>query len=286
MSDEPKASMDLDPEMLAAYIDNRLSPEQRAAVEAELARDPDAYAVLVASLKALDEVPELHALPQVPVPQAPQRRWTIAASVLAAAAAILLVVRLQTGLLPWSQDHVATDPLIARVIEAASDDRYVEARLTGFKYGPLKSITRGDATPGTRTIVLRALIDQLRNDQTAAGGHALGLALLQVGDYDGAIAELRRVSELGSRVQSDLAAALIARGKAYDRPGDFSEAVAVATRAVQADPALLEARFNRALAQQMLGSPEAPLAWNDYLAHDTDSTSPWAAEARAHLAAR
>ena len=59
MSSEPRAGMNLDPELLAAYIDQRLTPEQRAAVEAQLAKDPDSYAVLVESMKTVDALAEV-----------------------------------------------------------------------------------------------------------------------------------------------------------------------------------------------------------------------------------
>lgn len=83
MSNEPKAGPGLDPELLAAYVDQRLSPEQRAAVEAQLAADPDSHAVLVETMKALDadaakvpgvpEVPKVPGVPKVPkVPRVPR----------------------------------------------------------------------------------------------------------------------------------------------------------------------------------------------------------------------
>ena len=47
MTNEPKAGDGLDPEVLAAYLDKRLPPDERAAVEAKLATDPDSYELLV-----------------------------------------------------------------------------------------------------------------------------------------------------------------------------------------------------------------------------------------------
>jgi tetratricopeptide (TPR) repeat protein len=64
----------------------------------------------------------------------------------------------------------------------------------------------------------------------------------------------------------------------------YPEALASVTTALQIDPALPEALFNRALVLEKLGLiAEARRAWQRYL--DVDASSAWAAEARAHLAA-
>ena len=72
MSNEPKASGALDPEMLAAYIDKRLPPEARAAVEAKLAADPDSYELLVELIHAKEALKDQ--LPQDEEQQEPEER--------------------------------------------------------------------------------------------------------------------------------------------------------------------------------------------------------------------
>jgi tetratricopeptide (TPR) repeat protein len=76
----------------------------------------------------------------------------------------------------------------------------------------------------------------------------------------------------------NLAAAYIVRAQRRDEPFDLIQALEAADRAVKISPALQEARFNRALALELLFlDVEAQAAWTDYLG--LDSTSPWAIEA-------
>src|SRR5689334_918268 len=135
MSNEPKAGMSIDPELLAAYIDRRLSPEQRAAVEAQLAEDPDAYALLVATLNAQDALSVSEQTGSRP------RRWRLVGGVLAAAAAIALLAWTMPAILGGLRgDRI--DPAFERLVAAVGPQRYVEARLSGgFAYGPLRTIT-------------------------------------------------------------------------------------------------------------------------------------------------
>ncbi len=123
MSNEPKAGQGLDPELLAAYVDHRLSPEQRAEVEARLATDPDAYELLVETMRAQDA---LQAAPVV-VPFAAQtgssrtRRWVIAGGVLAAAAAIILAVWIPRRGAPDGGN--AVEPRLQKLVAAVGNER-------------------------------------------------------------------------------------------------------------------------------------------------------------------
>jgi tetratricopeptide (TPR) repeat protein len=286
MSEEPKAAMTLDLDMLAAYIDKRLPPEQRAEVEAQLASDPDAYAVLVESLKALDALDELDGEQRTvpfPVRKKSSKGWAIATAMLAAVAAVVLAVRLTSRL----GSH--PDLFISQVIDASGSARYFEGRLSGgFPYHPIQSVTRGPEQ-SSRETALRALVDSLQveaqRDAAGEARHALGIAQLQLGDVDAAVATLDRITgdARSPAVRSDLAVALISRGRATGSTADFARASDEAGRAVKDNPALLEARFNYALALELSGSSTAREAWQDYLHRDTDPSSPWAAEARSHL---
>jgi tetratricopeptide (TPR) repeat protein len=285
MSDEPKADMNLDPEMLAAYIDNRLTAEQRSEVEAQLARDPDSYAVLIDTIRALDAMnmpaSEVHAVPKV-------RRWPIVASALAVAAAVVLVVRLQPDLLQQLRgDRV--DSQMHRLVAAVGDTRYFEPRLSGgFRYGPLRTPSRGanDLSEANLQLLAAAadLQKQAQQDPTPENLNAWGAAQLLLRDYDGAIASLRdAVSAAPSaRAESDLAAALIARAASQRTSADLQVALDAASTALTRDSNSREALFNRAMALELLGLTEqATEAWRAYL--KSDATGAWADEARAHL---
>ncbi|HEX5720084.1 MAG TPA: CHAT domain-containing protein, partial [Thermoanaerobaculia bacterium] len=85
-------------------------------------------------------------------------------------------------------------------------------------------------------------------------------------------------------VLSQLAAAYVVRAQRQDEPYDLVLALGAADRAVAADPALHEARFNRALTLELLFlHQEAQAAWSEYLV--LDPSSPWAAEAEKRKAA-
>ena len=107
------------------------------------------------------------------------------------------------------------------------------------------------------------------------------------GPIEEAIAKLTAAaakSPLDAGIWSDLAAAHLARAARRDDPLELIPALAAANRAVATDGSRIEARFNRALVLEklFLGS-DAREAWEDYLR--LDARSPWASEARLHLAA-
>jgi CHAT domain-containing protein len=295
MSIEPRPGMSIDPETLAAYIDKRLSAEQRAAVEAQLAADPDSYALLVETLKAQDAL----GLTGEP-PRGDGRWWVMAASALAAAAAIALAVWLVPGIL----DRVRgprVDARVERLVAAAGDRRYLEGRLTGgFKYGPLVSVNRGADLSQQNLALLAAAgeLQQRAGQEPSAGNlHAWGSAQLLLRDVDGAVTTLRSAVEAGATAvsntnagesaaaRSDLAAALLERALLRNSSADLTAAIDEAEAAIRASsPPLVEALFNRARALEALGlRDQASAAWRDYLAADGEGA--WADEARRRLLA-
>jgi CHAT domain-containing protein len=304
MSNEPKAGKGIDPETLAAYIDQRLSPEQRAVVEAQLATDPDSYEVLVETLKALDDDqirtlevkepprPQDAAADVAPFRPKPQRStligWKVAAGVLATAAAIAIVVMQPEWLQRLRGDGV--DPRLEGLVAAVGEERYIEARLTGgFKYGPLRSPTRGNDLSGQNLGLLAAageLQKQAKADPSAENLHAWGVAQLLLGDFDGSISTLSGVlaATPSAPVLNDLSAAHSARAQTQSRGEDWAAALAFAERAISADPTMLEALYARAVAIEGLRlRDQAIRAWETYL--QLDSSTGWAAEARRRLTA-
>jgi CHAT domain-containing protein len=337
MSNEPRAGKGIDPEMLAAYIDKRLPPDERAAVEAQLATDPHSYELLVELVAAQEElgedtlgedaskVPNVPEVPRVPMGQgavvplvsasaaagrfggtAPKlandsraseggpkvrvQRWVLAGGVLAAAAALVLVVRMQPDLLQRLRGGDAVDPQLAKLVAAVGEERYIEARLTGgFKYGPLRSVTRGTTDLSQQNLALLAAAGELQKraqeDPAAGNLHAWGIGQLLLGQYEDAVSTLERVVAAhpeDSLALSDLAAALLARGQAVGRAEDFAAAVSLTTKAVSLPSPPIEAFFNRALALESMGLRDPAIeAWTDVIARD--SRSPWNAEATTRL---
>ena len=122
------------------------------------------------------------------------------------------------------------------------------------------------------------------SETDASRGHAAGSWNVVWGNLDQAIDELRAAAHVEpskASIQSDLAAALLARAGRSQDPQSILEAYTSADRAVALDSALPEARFNQALALEWLQlRRDALVAWSSYL--KLDGRSPWADEARAH----
>jgi anti-sigma factor RsiW len=205
MAEQPGSGR-LDSEILAAYVDGRLPPEDRARVEAEIAADPETQEWLVNTIRAVDEAaaePEMDeelelvlASPHRSVDSArmprsegsavlarrsslPRRRRLLlggAGVVLATAAALLLAVRVQPA---WWQQlwGPAVDPRFAKLVAAVGEERYIEGRLSGgFKYGPLRSVTRGPGDLSNQNLALLAAAGELQRaaqaDPSAENLHA------------------------------------------------------------------------------------------------------------------
>jgi tetratricopeptide (TPR) repeat protein len=277
-----------DAERLAEYADGVLADEARADVEHHLSRCADCRAVVMETTAFLETIAEgpNHARPLTMVPARPQRRWIGVAAGLAVAATLVLAVQVARTGWPFGSagDRPELQDLIAAV--ASQPTRPVEGRLTGgFRYAPPPSPTRG---PGDRDLPPDVRIAAARLEQTAAGDPAnanaqaaQAVAFLVLGDVDKAIDGLEKVvvqQPSNARYQSDLAAAFLARAKRQGNTSDWLKARAAAERATQADPGLMEAWFNRALAIEGASSSPADgsQAWRDYLARD--SSSAWARE--------
>jgi len=311
MTNEPKAGGSLDPEMLAAYLDKRLPPEARATVEAQLARDPDSYELLVELIHANEALkgetpaegeaaePADHAEPQgrtgavVPMVPKPKRTggWLIAGGVLATAAALALVAWLQPELWQRLRGGDPVDPLMAKLVEAVGEERYIEARLTGgFKYGELRSVTRG-ADLARENLTLLAAAGQLQRlaqeSPTQEHLHAWGIALLLIGDPAGAVKVLTTASsgEPGAAdIWSDLGAAYLTRSARLSAPEDVPVAIEHIEKALAIDSTHAVALFNRADALEQLGLRDSAIAaWSAYL--EVDPSSAWAEHARSRQAA-
>jgi len=270
---------------LAAYIDKRLSPEQRAVVEAQLAADADSYALLVEVMKAQDALGTAAAVQE----KRTTRSWAVAGSVLAIAATLALVVWTSPGILNRLRgDRV--DPRLEGLVAAVGDERYVEARLTGgFKYGALRSVSRGAASPAQQNLALVAaageLQKQAKSNPTAENLHAWGVAQLLLRDVDGAIESLEAAAleqPQSATYQTDLAGAYLTRFQTSANAQDLPRALETIDRARLLKDPPVEALFTRALILELMKLDDmATAAWRDYLSRDT--ASEWSTEARRRL---
>ena len=286
-----------DAEQLAEYADGVLGADVRADVEKHLVDCADCRAVLAETMAFV--VAERvggqtsGAASGARVLRFRSRRWvTGAAAGLAAAAALVMVVRLARPdlvdqMFGARRDRPELQELIAAV--ASEPTRPVEGRLTGgFKYAPPPSPTRGpgdrDVSPDVR--IAAAKIEKLaRADDTPQHRAALGLAYLALGDLDKAVEALEDAAQQdpgNAQFQSDLAAAYLARARWRDRAEDWARALAAADRAIKADPRRAEAYFNRALALEGLHLTDQALdAWTAY--QSLEPATPWSRESATRM---
>ena len=190
-----------------------------------------------------------------------------------------------------------------RLAEAVGPHRVTRARITGgFAYAPCDTVTPNDS------LVSGLLCERTRPDQWLQAGalsklaadmrapsgdggsrprrmHAAAAWHVIWGDIDTAIDELRataRSDPTNANVQSDLAAALLARAEHAQDPRWILEAYVAVDSALALDSMQLEARFNRAVALEWLHlRADAVGAWSAYL--ELDGRSAWAGEARDRL---
>lgn len=294
-----------DDETLAAYIDGRLSGPERARVEAAIAADPETYEWLAGALRAMAAEAEGRpdAAPGAPpaaeraaaasppgravVRPFPIRHPWLTGAVGALAAAALVVLAVGGG--RWWGTPPGTSADVVALADATGPVRLVEGRLVGgFAFGPLQSATRGGDDLDPRRVALLSIAARLKTAAegrtTAVAVHDYGVARLLTGSPDEAVRLLSEAVDLEDRAafRSDLATAYAARARERNDPSDWAKALDESARALRAHPDLPEALYTHALAAETLHLPAAADAWEAYL--KSDSSSPWAADARQRLA--
>jgi CHAT domain-containing protein len=278
-------------ETLAAFLDGVLDAPTRKRVVAHIATCDECYAIVVGAAESSD-------LPVAPVRRRgrPSRRFLLVAAICVVAIAAILTPAL------WQRVH--SDPLAE--LAAHIEHRHIEPRIAGFGYRPYEPPLR-DATandlgrdPDNWAALYRPAADigqRAKRDPSPQNLDALAAAHLVLGDYDEAVAAIQRALQAETQERdltkalaksrdatllSDAAAVYLARAKARDVPRDNYAAAEAAERAWRLAQRP-EIAWNRALACESLHQRETALAaWNDFLR--LDATSPWAAEARQHIA--
>lgn len=205
----PPATDALDLELLAAYLDGRLSPEDRAAVEQRLATDDDAFELFAEAARLHESSEPAGAVVAFPARTGRRRIWTL----VAAAAAVLLALGL-AATRPWrgpgdvpSAEWVASLPS-GEVLASRLGERWTEAPWSELRGDPVVPSAPSPYRPevaafriGARTV---ELVAALRADDRAS-------ALAIAGQLDGlyynldqnlvgpaAVAELSRALEDGA----------------------------------------------------------------------------------------
>jgi CHAT domain-containing protein len=210
---------------------------------------------------------------------------------MAVASAPLAAVRHELGREPLAAPtERAPEPRrseLATSMGALLDSRPIEGRLAGLGWSPYREAAL-HPIPAESLVVGARLISTLgdRVGSSESGNALADLAVVQLhlGNLAGAVRNLEAAAALAPDDPHhliDLAAAGLALADA--EPWRVFQGYALAARAAERDPHLLEARFNTALAIERMGLVDrARQAWEGYL--ELDPASEYATEARARLA--
>jgi CHAT domain-containing protein/lipoprotein NlpI len=218
----------------------------------------------------------------------------------AAVAAVILIVAGGIWRIFIYQSDI--DKGLLALNNAYREQRPLEARLSGQRYAPFPTV-RGGEPDRVDSLELdhaeRYLRDAIRDNPNARSYHALGKFYLLRREFDQAIQQFEQALKTdpnNAAIYADLGAALLEMGKLSLDKGradptssefgkgmeDLGRSVVNLNKALELDNSLLEALFNRALAQQyQMLYQEAESTWQEYLKRDP--TSPWAEEARRNL---
>jgi hypothetical protein len=225
-----------------------------------------------------------------PVVAFPRRRWFRRLSSLAAAAVVVVgggYFAKEQGLF-LTREERAVLPLV----KAVGERRFLEPRLTGgFMEGPLigpkrgaaGSTIRGASGPAADDWGILAAVAAIESENSPAS--AVAAARLLVGDPESAVQTLETAlakEPANARLLSDLSAAYFQRAAVSGRAEDHARGLEIANRALEAEPGLPEALFNRALILEAMSSDVAGKAWSAFV--DSTSDESWRAVAREHLA--
>jgi Uncharacterized protein conserved in bacteria len=277
VSATPDRSPCIDAETIAALADGKLPRNEIRVVLAHI----DTCGLCMGTLQASNDYASRGGASAF-------RGWRIAL-----AAAAMIAAALVAAPFLWQRLQADRDAnTVMHLVELAPRSaRIVEARLSGgFGWAPYRGRTRAAGeVVDPRQLRLNGVagdaVEHADAQPSGAAQRAAGVALLLIDDPSGAISRLRDATQRAPRdahTWSDLAAAQYGAALRLDRPSLYAEALSSADHALQLDPILAEALFNRALILERLGLTEqAREAWRVYLQHD--AASAWAAEALTHL---
>jgi CHAT domain-containing protein/cytochrome c-type biogenesis protein CcmH/NrfG len=212
--------------------------------------------------------------------------WPVFACAVAAAAILVAIPFAWQQLRPLER----TNRLLA---QAYGERRTLEMRIEGAPHAPVQQRRGADAyesrmsRPASLLDAESSIAKKLKaRPDDPLWLDAQGRADLLDGNYEAAIMALKKAKELdpaSPNISIDLASAYIVRGDALSRVQDYGTAINYLGQVLAPDSGNPIALFNRAIAlERMFCYRDAVADWRAYLS--LDSSSEWAAEARARLA--
>lgn len=264
-----------DPELLGTFAEGSATPEETRMLRDHLATCND----------CLDEIGEIARFAEEERKIVPMRKRPPLSSWLWGVAAALALVAV--GLNQWKASRTDSTDVLRQAVPA--DDRIIEPRLADFAFRPYDP-NRGDGNTlsldpaiGSEKLAFERKADKLIAEKSGSRStdarHAVAVAKLMrrnatvpkgqgSRNVQEAIAELKALADenpKNARLWNDYAAALLVGGKP-------KEALPVATTALELDPSLREASYNKALALQALRrEAEARAAWQAYNATEPEA---------------
>jgi CHAT domain-containing protein len=283
--------------LIDEYVMGALPADEIAAFEGHFLAHPTRREQLrlARALRAYaqENAPQAQTAPAVaPAPKAGWFDWLLLPPVRAAACAVLL---LAVGLGVWRiflrQDHAA-QRATAEIAAAFPQDGPLDVRVTGLALNPPPNTRGANDHKGDAEKLRRADYILLEAKPDPSVLHAKGKLALVQKSYDEAVKQLEAALQLdpdNAQLHADLGAALLAQAQSLTNEKDgnkldfISRSLEHLSKALELNPNLLEASFNRALClQKSLAWPnQAKEAWEDYLKKDADSV--WATRARSYL---
>jgi len=215
------------------------------------------------------------------------------------AASLLVAIGLGYGIWRLYLHQSEVDRSLIALNAAYSQQRPLEARITQLNYAPFLT-TRGPGTDNVNEAERQRaefiVLEALSKEPTPAVHHMLGKVYLAKHDLDRAIEQFEEALKSdpnNAKIYADLGAAWLEKGRAkLDRTApkpesgkgfeEVGRSLEYLNKALAIDNTLLEAFFNRALAEQDLTLyDQAEQDWREYLKRDP--ASPWSTEANKYL---
>lgn len=266
--------------MLVSYMDGSLTDEGRRAISVHL---PRCGTCTLALRRAAPSRARTQGGPPLWSSLAPRR-------LIGATVVLFLATTAWHAWVTWTEPH-------ALLVRAVGSRRLFLPRLTGgFRHARMSGAERGTPSPAgpkargpEEDWKLLGIADSIRTGvgrpRTGVDRALLGTTHIVVGEIDSAIDLFERATTDPStdeghraKLHSDLGAAYLTRALQGEHADDFPRALEHVAHAVEIDPTLREALFNKALALETLQLPHQALkAWDAFLAREEDPA--WREEA-------